>query len=66
MSAVDPYIALIKEKFKDFKSWMKPDPKDSTLIQVIKFLSKIPLLLLAVLLSPLAIILLVFAFIAAF
>ena len=66
MSAFDPYIALVKEKFQEFKSWMKPDPKDSTLIQIIKFSSKVPLVLLAVLLSPLAITLLIFAFIAAF
>lgn len=66
MSAFEPYIALLKEKIKEFKDWVKPNPEDAIGIQILKTLLKIPIILLAILVSPLALIVLVFAFVAAF
>ncbi|GEM_PF-4298978 len=66
MSAFQPYIDLLKEKFIEFKAWLKPDISDPIGLQIVKLVLKIPLVLLAVLLSPIAIVLLLFAFIAAF
>jgi hypothetical protein len=65
MSFLEPYTELIKEKLKDFIEWLKPNPRHTRGRQLLQLILKLPIVLLAILVSPIALIMLIFAFIAA-
>ncbi|MCF1714616.1 hypothetical protein L0U88_08265 [Flavihumibacter sp. RY-1] len=47
-------------------TWMKPDKEQPTLVQILVFIIKLPILLLMLLLSPVLLVILIFVFMAAF
>lgn len=56
---------LIKRWFVKIREWMKPDPADGLLLQVIKLIYKSIALLILIAFSPVIIIVLLFVFLAA-
>lgn len=55
----------LAKKFDQFKEWMRPDPKQSAAMQVLIFILKIPVVLMALALSPIFIVVLLLAFLIA-
>lgn len=62
-TAREEFIALVKERALTLWLWFKPNPDDSTKMQVLKTILKLPALLLVILLSPIALLILTFIFV---
>ncbi len=58
--------ALIHKQYKDFVNWMRPSAGDPLWVQILKLVCKIPVFLFILAMSPVALIVLIFAFLAAF
>ena len=56
----------LKNNWEQYKIWMKPDPNDPAVLSVIKTLFKGLTAIVLVALSPVVILLLILAFVAAF
>jgi hypothetical protein len=56
---------IIRSKWKQFWTWMKPDPKDPLGITILKSIYKLIALLLLVAFSPVILVVLIFVFLAA-
>ncbi len=57
--------SLIRSGFSSFGAWLKPSPDDHWSLQSLKILAKIPVVLLAVALSPLLLVVLLLVFLIA-
>ena len=55
----------LKKKWESFLQWLKPDPDDAIALQIIKTILKIPVLIIVLALSPVALVVLIFAFVVA-
>lgn len=58
-------LKLIKENFNRYKEWIKPDPEDHIVLTIIKTIFKAITALFFVAFSPIVLIILIFAFLAA-
>ena len=56
---------FIKRWLIKIREWMKPDPEDHLLLQIIKFLFKCLALLILIAFSPVILVVLIFVFFAA-
>ena len=59
-------LNFLKDKLAALQDWMKPDPADHPLLQVVKLLFKSLAVLILIAFSPAIIVILILAFFAAF
>ena len=55
---------LITNKLKQFKEWLKPNPADSLLIQLLKMIYKAAAVLVLIVFSPVILLVMLFVFFA--
>lgn len=64
-SFVGVIVSKIKDLVNDFWRWLKPNPNDHWLLQILKSIAKLPLVLLLILCSPILIVVLLLIFLIA-
>jgi hypothetical protein len=57
--------AKVRDVANDFWKWLKPNPTDHWLIQILKSVAKVPLVILLVLCSPILFVVLLIVFLIA-
>lgn len=57
--------AIVRSRFRQFAAWLKPSPDEHWSLQTLKLLAKIPVVLLAVALSPLLLVVMLLVFLIA-
>lgn len=61
----EEFRGLILDQFKAFFNWLKPNPGEKLSLQIVKFILKIPVVLLMIAASPVLIVVLIFVFLIA-
>ena len=57
---------MMSQSIKRFLDWLKPSPDEPWYIDMLRFIYKIPVVVLAVFASPIVLVILLFTFLAAF
>lgn len=65
-TATDEIREALRLRLQQFFQWLKPNGHEPFMVNALRYLYKIPALILAVALSPVLLIVLFFAFVAAF
>lgn len=64
-TAAQEVLSIVRSRFKQFVTWLKPSPGEHWSLQALKLLAKIPVVLLAVALSPLLLVVMLLVFLIA-
>lgn len=58
-------LSIVRSWFRQFVAWLKPSPGEHWSLQTLKLLAKIPIILLAIALSPLLLVVMLLIFLIA-
>lgn len=64
-SLIGVIVSKIKDLVNDFWRWLKPNPTDHWVLQILKSIAKLPLIFLLILCSPILIVVLLLIFLIA-